>query len=102
MAETLEGHGRLGRGDEILCQVAYQLQRPEGGDAAQFTLTDGVIEIAEPEDSEVVFNLDPGEELTLHLEEPLKDGRETLTVVIEPYGGHRPDERYQVSIKEGS
>ena len=101
MAEMISGRGGLGRGDKILCQVAYQLQRPEG-DEERFTLTDGVIEIEEPEDSAVVFNLEPGQELTLHLEEPLKDGRDTLTVVIEPYGGHRPDERYQVSIKEAS
>ncbi len=99
MAETISGQGRLGRGGEILCRVTYQLQRPQGQDE-RFTLTDGVIEIEEAEDSDVVFDLDPGEELTLHLEEPLEDGRETLTVVIEPYGGHRPDERYQVSIKE--
>lgn len=101
MAEMISGRGGLGRGGEVLCQVTYQLQRSEG-DEERFTLTDGVIEIEEGEDSETVFNLEPGEELTLHLEEPLRDGRETVTVVIEPYGGHRPDERYQVSIKVGS
>ncbi|MFW6098003.1 MAG: hypothetical protein ACOC9Z_07995 [Chloroflexota bacterium] len=99
MAETISGRGRLGRGDEVLCRVTYQLQRPEG-EEERFTLTDGVIEIEESTESDVVFDLEPGEELTLHLAEPLRDGRETLTVVIEPYGGHRPDERYQVRIKE--
>ncbi len=99
MAETISGRGGLGRRGKILCRVSYQLQRPQG-DEERFTLTDGVIEIEESPDSETVYNLDPGEELTLHLAEPLADGRDTLTVVIEPYGGHRPDERYQVSIKE--
>ncbi|MFW5942174.1 MAG: hypothetical protein ACOCXI_10255 [Chloroflexota bacterium] len=43
----------------------------------------------------------PGEEVTLHLQAPLSDGRRRLRLIIEPYEGHRPDERYQVRVVEG-
>ncbi len=100
MTENMEGLGTIVRDGQTLCSVRYQLQRHEGSDETRFTLTDGIIEITEELPADQVFDLEPGQELTLKLAEPLQDGRASLTLVIEPYAGHRPDERYQVSIKE--
>ena len=102
MTEGIEGHGEIRREGKVLCRVRYQLQRHEGPEEMRFTLTDGIVEIEQDASSDTVIDLQPGQELTLSLQEPLRDGRDTLTVVVEPYEGHRPDERYQVSIKEGS
>ena len=100
MREAIKGSGEIRRQGEILCRVTYQLELHEGHEEHRFTLTNGVIEIEKPPGSEAVFDLEPGAELTLHLQEPLSDGRDELTLVVEPYAGHRPDERYQVSISE--
>lgn len=100
MAERISGRGEIRRGGTTVCQVTYQLNIPAGEGDEQFTLTDGVIEIELPDD-DAVTNLEPNEEVTLHLEEPLSDGTDTVPLIIEPYGGHRPDERYQVRVVEG-
>lgn len=102
MTEGIEGHGQIRMGGKTLCRVRYQLQRHEGSEETRFTLTDGLIEIEDQPEGDEAIELDAGQELTLHLEEPLRDGRETLTLIVEPYSGHRPDERYQVSIKGDS
>lgn len=99
MTEGIEGHGEIRVGGQSLCRVRYQLQRHEGGEETRFTLTDGLIEIQDQPEGDETIELEAGQELMLMLEQPLRDGRETLTLVIEPYSGHRPDERYQVSIK---
>ncbi|HSM56316.1 MAG TPA: hypothetical protein VK879_09200 [Candidatus Sulfomarinibacteraceae bacterium] len=100
MAERISGKGEIRRGETTVCQVTYQLNLPEEGEA-QFTLTDGVIEIELPEGSDAVTDLQPNEQVTLHLQAPLSDGTDTLPLIIEPYEGHRPDERYQVRVVEG-
>lgn len=102
MTEGIEGVGQIARDGAKLCRVRYQLQRHTGADETRFTLTDGLIEIVDDETDDHFFDLQPGQELTLSLAQPLADGRDTLTLIIEPYAGHRPDERYQVSIKEES
>lgn len=99
MAERISGRGEIRRGETTVCQVTYQLNIPEGEGDEQFTLTDGVIEIELPDDD--VTDLEPNEEVTLHLEEPLSDGTDTVPLLIEPYEGHRPDERYQVRVVAG-
>lgn len=109
MTEGIEGIGEIRRDGELLCRVHYQLQRPPASAAGaagasdpenRFTLTDGLIEIEGELPDDQTFELEPGQELTLTLEKPLRDGRKTLTLIVEPYTGHRPDERYQVSIRE--
>jgi hypothetical protein len=100
MIEGIEGRGRLLRDGQTLCHVRYELQLQDAGDASRFTLTDGLIEIEEEPASGAAIEIEPGRELTLALDHPLADGRETLTLIVEPYAGHRPDERYQVSVKE--
>jgi hypothetical protein len=103
MMEAIRGRGEIRRKNgEALCRVRYQLQPQPAEDERRFTLTDGIVEIEPQPDSDALVELQTGEELTLFVEEPLSDGRQSLTVVLEPYGGHRPDERYQVTVKEGS
>jgi len=101
MTEALKGSGEILRQGKVLCRVTYQLELYESDDKNRFTLTDGLIEIEHPPGTEATIDLEAGQEFTLRLQEPLRDGREELTLVVEPYAGHRPDERYQVSIKEG-
>lgn len=97
--ETISGRGEIRREGSVVCEVTYQLTLHDEADENRFTLTDGIIEVQLPEGSDEVVDLEPNEEVTLHLEEALRDGRERLTLKIEPYEGHRPDERYQVQIK---
>ena len=99
MTEAIEGHGQIRLEDGTVCRVRYQLQRHEGGEETRFTLTDGLIEIEEKLEGDKAIELEAGQELALSLAQPLRDGRDSLTLVVEPYSGHRPDERYQVSIK---
>ncbi|MFW5942177.1 MAG: hypothetical protein ACOCXI_10275 [Chloroflexota bacterium] len=101
MAERISGRGEIRRGETTVCQVTYQLNIPAGEGEEQFTLTDGVVEVELPEGSGAVTDLKPNEQVILHLEEPLSDGTDTLSLIIEPYEGHRPDERYQVRVVEG-
>ena len=100
MQEVIKGSGEIRLEGQSTCRVTYQLELHEGDDEHRFTLTDGVIEIEQPPGSETVIDLEPGQELILRLHQPLRDGRDHLTLVVEPYAGHRPDERYQVSIRE--
>lgn len=101
MTEGIEGVGHITHDSEAKCRVRYQLQRHDSHES-RFTLTDGLIEIVDDQADDHFFALQPGQELTLTLAQPLADGRDTLSLTIEPYAGHRPDERYQVSIKEES
>ncbi len=98
-AEYLEGRGRLRAGERHICSVRYELQPGLPGEAA-FTETDGLLTLeGELDDvAEVQEVLAPYEELTLVLEAPLADGRRELSIRIEPYGGHRPDERLQFRV----
>jgi hypothetical protein len=99
MSERISGRGQIERQGDVVCQVTYQLTLHDEADEERFTLTDGIIEVEQPEGSDEVIELEPNEEVTLRLEEPLRDGRDILTLAIEPYEGHRPDERFQVQIK---
>lgn len=99
MTEAIEGHGQIRLEDGKVCRVRYQLQRHDGSEETRFTLTDGVIEIEEQPAGDETIELEAGQQLALSLAQPLRDGRESLTLIVEPYSGHRPDERYQVSIK---
>jgi hypothetical protein len=100
MAEAyVEGNGALRTGTREICQVAYALNL-SAGDAESFTQTDGLLTLnGTPEDiAAVQEELEPYDELTLVLERPLPDGRAELRIRIEPYGGHRPDERLQIRV----
>ena len=100
MRQGISGTGTLQRAGSTLCTVHYDL-RLAADETERFTLTDGLIEIvrsAEGLEGDAVDYLEPYEPFTLHLEHPLDDGRQTLSILIEPYEGHRPDERYQVRL----
>ena len=97
MTTALSGRGKIYHENEHLCSVHYELSLTESEE--QFALTDGLISIVEPDEGPDVLNsLRPYESLILQLETPLPDGREQLPVQIEPYQGHRPDERYQIRV----
>jgi hypothetical protein len=100
MAEAfVEGRGTLRTGMRHICNVTYALNLND--DSVQsFTQTDGVLTLeGTPENIAAVQDaLPPYRELTLVLEQPLPDGRGELFIRIEPYGGHRPDERLQVRV----
>ena len=103
MREGISGEGQLWHRGDYVCTVTYELSGlgdPE--DAPSFTLTDGVVEVVEEEaqDPAVRARLETYEPLELVLAEPLADGRERLPIRIEPYQGHRPDERYQVRLRQ--
>lgn len=97
--EFLEGRGALRVGERHVCNVRYELQLARPGEAT-FTETDGLLMLeGDLEDvASVSEALEPYEELTLVLEGPLSDGRRELPIRIEPYGGHRPDERVQFRV----
>lgn len=102
MAEAfVEGQGALHKGARRIAGVAYALNL-SGDAAADFTQTDGLLTLqGTPEEfAAVQGELEPYDELTLRLERPLPDGREELTIRIEPYAGHRPDERLQIRVLE--
>jgi hypothetical protein len=100
MAEAfVEGHGEIRAGARHICNVTYALNL--GRDAEEsFTHTDGLLTLdGTPESiATVQEELEPYDELTLMLEEPLPDGRTELLIRIEPYAGHRPDERLQIRV----
>ena len=99
MASGISGRGHLYRGDDYLCGVHYEINRADSEE--EFALTDGLVQLAEPEEGpDLLDSLEPYEPLTLLLETPLPDGREQLPVRIEPYQGHRPDERFQIRIRD--
>ena len=100
MADGISGTGELRRAGSTVCTVHYQLRLAED-EMERFTLTDGVIEVvsvAEGTERDVADLLEPFEPFTLRLEHPLADGRRELAILVEPYEGHRPDERYQVRL----
>lgn len=100
MAEAfVEGHGTLRTGTREICNVAYALNLSDEA-ADSFTQTDGVLTLegALEDIAAVQEELEPYDELTLVLEQPLPDGRGELRIRIEPYGGHRPDERLQIRV----
>jgi hypothetical protein len=100
MAEAfLDGHGKLRAGDREICEVRYELQVGAPGEQA-FTETDGLLTLEGTLESiaAVREELEPYDELILVLDEPLADGRRALPIRIEPYAGHRPDERLQIRL----
>jgi hypothetical protein len=97
----VEGRGEIRAGTHHICNVAYALNL--GDDEEQtFTQTDGLITLDGTPQSiaTVQEELEPYDELTLVLAEPLPNGRTELLIRIEPYGGHRPDERLQIRVLE--
>lgn len=101
MREGISGRGELLYRGAYLCTVHYEIEGQVSEEGDTFTLTDGVLEVDEEEaqEPEVREQLEPYEPLELVLAEPLADGRERLPIRIEPYEGHRPDERYQIRIR---
>jgi hypothetical protein len=97
--EFLEGRGALRAGERHICSVRYELQLGSPGEAA-FTETDGLLALEGDLEELALMQeaLEPYDELTLVLEKPLADGRTELPIRIEPYGGHRPDERLQIRV----
>lgn len=99
MKAFVEGRGELYTGSRHICNVAYALNLSDEAEA-DFTETDGVLTLEGTPES-IAANqkeLEPYDELRLVLAEPLADGRGELLIRIEPYGGHRPDERYQIRV----
>ncbi|MDT8307797.1 MAG: hypothetical protein RRC07_17815 [Anaerolineae bacterium] len=95
----VEGRGELYAGPRHVCNVAYALNLSDDAEA-DFTQTDGVLTLEGTPES-IAANqeeLEPYDELRLVLAEPLPDGRAELPVRIEPYAGHRPDERLQIRV----
>ncbi|MDX1663713.1 MAG: hypothetical protein R3272_07965 [Candidatus Promineifilaceae bacterium] len=102
MDQGITGTGELQKAGQTLCTVHYDLRLAEG-ETERFTLTDGLIQIeslAQGLEGDAVDYLEPFEPFTLRLEHPLADGRRELSILVEPYEGHRPDERYQVRLAE--
>jgi hypothetical protein len=95
----LEGRGQLRAGERHICDVSYELHVGEPEETA-FTQTDGLLTLEAPleEVAAIQEELEPYDEMTLVLAEPLADGRTELSIRIEPYAGHRPDERLQVRV----
>jgi hypothetical protein len=96
---SIEGRGAVRDGTRHICDVSYALTLHDQAEDA-FTGTDGVLTLHGTPESIAASQevLQPYDELTLVLEEPLPDGHGELPIRIEPYGGHRPDERYQISV----
>lgn len=97
----LEGRGAIKAGNRHICHVSYELQVGAPGEDT-FTETDGLLTLEGDLDDVAAAQevLEPYEELTLVLEAPLADGRAELPIRIEPYAGHRPDERLQIRVLE--
>lgn len=102
MREGISGRGQLWYEGAYLCAVAYEIEGETGEGDAPFTFTDGVITVdkVEAQDPAVRKHLEPYEQLELRLGAPLADGRKRLPIIIEPYAGHRPDERYQIRLRD--
>lgn len=102
MQEGISGRGELWKEGAYLCTVHYEIDTTPDDPADTFTLTDGLLEVDEEEAQEprVRAALEPHESFELLLAEPLADGRDRLSILIEPYEGHRPDERYQIRLRE--